>query len=520
VRAQAKPAATTVTGPKGLITVGVMLAALMAVLDISIVNVALTDIRSSFGTPLDQIGWVSIGYMMANVVIIPMTGWFQRRFGFRRYFTASIVMFTIASVLCGTAWSLPSLVVFRLLQGLGGGAIMPTAQMILFARYPKEEHTMAGALFGLGAVTGPLLGPTVGGYLIDLASWHWIFLVNVPIGIVAALIAWTSIEEPGWAPPKDARVDTVGIGLLAVGMASLQYALEEGHRDGWLESPLIVVLGFVAIIALVTFVVHELETPAPIVDFRVFANRTYAAGTGINFLVGVALFSGAYAFSLYCGAVMRYTALEIGRIFLAAGVIQIFVMPMIGRFGAKVDGRYLVGFGIVLVSASLFMSGSLTGTAGFWDLTYPQMLRAFGLGFVFVPLTVMSLADLPMSQRGAATGLYALTREVGGSIGTAWMGTLIDTQTKVHTEHITSHVDAYSPVAQDALATLQRGVGAGLVRPLDGALQILQMRIGFQSLVRAFNDAFVQAATVFALGFFLVFLMKRPDPSVKVDGAH
>ena len=518
--AAAKPAVTTITGPKGLITVGVMLAALMAVLDISIVNVALTDIRASFGTPLDQIGWVSIGYMMANVVVIPMTGWLQRRFGFRRYFTASIVMFTLASVLCGTAWSLPSLVVFRLLQGLGGGAIMPTAQMILFARYPREEHTMAGALFGLGAVTGPLLGPTVGGYLIDLASWHWIFLVNVPLGIIAALIAWTTIEEPGWAPPQDARVDTAGIALLAVGMASLQYALEEGHRDGWLESPLIVVLGLVAIISLVTFVVHELETPAPIVDFRVFTNRTYAAGTGINFLVGVALFSGAYAFSLYCGAVMRYTALEIGRIFLAAGLIQIVVMPLIGRFGARVDGRYLVAFGIVLVAASLYFSGGLTGASGFWDLTYPQMLRAFGLGFVFVPLTVMSLADLPTHQRGAATGLYALTREVGGSIGTAWMGTLIDTQTKVHLVHITSHVDVYRPVAQETLSTLQRTVGAGLPRPLDAALQILQMRIGFQALVRAFNDAFVQAAAVFSIGLVLVFLMKRPNPGVKIDGAH
>lgn len=519
-QSQQAEAPTQVTGPKGLITIGVMLAALMAVLDISIVNVALTDIRSSFGTPLDQIGWVSIGYMMANVVIIPMTGWLQRRFGFRRYFTASIVIFTIASVLCGTAWSLPSLVLFRLLQGLGGGAIMPTAQMILFARYPKSEHTMAGAFFGLGAVTGPLLGPTVGGYLIDISSWHWIFLVNVPIGIAAALIAWNTIEEPGWAPPKDSRVDTVGIALLAVGMASLQYALEEGHRDGWLESPLIVGLGITAIISLVTFVVHEFETPVPIVDFRVFGNRSYAAGTGINFLVGVALFSGAYAFSLYCGSVMRYTALEIGHIFLAAGVIQIFIMPLIGRFGGKVDGRYLVAFGIVVVAASLFLSGGLTSTAGFWDLTYPQMLRAFGLGFVFVPLTVMSIADLPPAQRGGATGLYALTREVGGSIGTAWMGTLIDSHTKFHQVHITSHVDVYNPVTQETLGALQRGVGSMLVSPYEAAVQVLQMRIGFQSLVRAFNDAFVQAAMIFALGLFLVFLMKRPDPTVKVEGAH
>src|SRR5215475_3178547 len=187
-----------VRGNKAAITVIVMLAALMAMVDISIVNVALTDIRASFATPLDQIGWVSTGYMMANIVVIPMTGWFQRRFGFRAYLSASVLLFTIASTLCGTAWNLPSLVAFRVLQGLGGGAIIPTAQSLLFARYPREQHGMAAGLFGLGAITGPLLGPTIGGYLIDVSSWHWIFLINVPIGILVAFLAWNVIEEPGF----------------------------------------------------------------------------------------------------------------------------------------------------------------------------------------------------------------------------------------------------------------------------------------------------------------------------------
>jgi MFS transporter, DHA2 family, multidrug resistance protein len=279
-----------VTGNKAGITFVVMCAALMALVDITIVNVALNDIRASFGTPLDQIGWVSTGYMMANIVVIPMTGWFQRRFGFRRYFAGSVMLFTLASVLCGFSWNLPSLVAFRALQGLGGGAIIPTAQTILFARYPKEQHGMAGALFGLGAVTGPLLGPTVGGYLIDWASWHWCFLVNVPLGIAAALLALRFIEEPGFAPSRE-RIDGFGIGLLAVGMASLQYVLEEGNRDGWFESPLIAALSAVAAAALITFVVHELETDHPVVDLRVFKNRAYAAGTGINLLMGLALFS-------------------------------------------------------------------------------------------------------------------------------------------------------------------------------------------------------------------------------------
>src|SRR6185437_5566222 len=184
------------------ITLVAMAAALMALIDISIVNVALTDIRASFATPLDQIGWVSTGYMMANIVVIPMTGWFQRRFGFRRYLTASIIVFTTASALCGLSWSLPSLVLFRALQGLGGGAIIPTAQTILFSRYPKSERGMASALFGLGAVTGPLLGPTIGGYLIDFSSWHWVFLVNVPLGIGATIAAWRVLREPGFRPSK------------------------------------------------------------------------------------------------------------------------------------------------------------------------------------------------------------------------------------------------------------------------------------------------------------------------------
>src|SRR5580704_15791620 len=218
-----------VKGPKAAITAIVMLAAVMAMIDISIVNVALTDIRASFGTPIDEIGWVSTGYMMANIVVIPMTGWFQRRFGFRAYFSTSVLLFTAASALCGLAWNLPSLVMFRVLQGMGGGAIIPTAQAILFQRYPREQHGMAAALFGLGAITGPLLGPTIGGYLIEWSSWHWIFLVNVPVGIAVAALAWNVLREPGFV--SDRRpIDGIGIALLATGMPALQYVLEEGNR--------------------------------------------------------------------------------------------------------------------------------------------------------------------------------------------------------------------------------------------------------------------------------------------------
>ncbi|HZW90573.1 MAG TPA: DHA2 family efflux MFS transporter permease subunit, partial [Myxococcaceae bacterium] len=415
---------TPIQGSKLWITIAAMLGALMAVMDISIVNVALSDIRASFGTPLDQIAWVSTGYAMANVTVIPLSGWLQRRFGFRNYYAGSLLMFTAASALCALAWNLPSLVVFRILQGIGGGAIIPTSQNILFGRYPHKEHGTAGALFALGAITGPLLGPTIGGKLIDVASWHWIFLINVPVGLLAAWVSFVSIKEPHFKPTH-APIDGRGITLLALGMVSLQYVLEEGNRDGWFEDGRIVFLACTAAICLVTFVVHELETPHPVVDFRVFKNVSYSAATALNFLVGTALFAGSFLFSLFAGTVLRYEALDIGMLFLRGSWIQLLIMPLVGRLVGKVDNRGLIAFGILWMIASLWLNGHLTQLSDTHAMTLPIFVRSLGLGFCFVPLSVVALSGLKPSERGSAAGLFNLTRELGGSIGTAWMSTII-----------------------------------------------------------------------------------------------
>jgi DHA2 family multidrug resistance protein len=495
-----------------------MAAALMALVDITIVNVALNDIRASFGTPVDQIGWVSTGYMMANIVVIPMTGWFQRRFGFRRYFAVSLLIFTTASALCGLAWNLPSLVIFRALQGLGGGAIIPTAQTILFARYPKEQHGMAGGLFGLGAVTGPLLGPTIGGYLIEWSSWHWCFLVNVPLGILTAILALRFIEEPGFKPSK-APIDVAGIGLLAVGMASLQYVLEEGNREGWFEEPRIVVLFAIAVTALVTFIVHELETEHPIVDLRVFLIRTYTAGTGINLLMGVALFSGNFLFALYCGAILHYSALEIGRVFLVSGAFQIVLMPLVGRFGGKVDPRVLMFFGILGVAASLWMNSHLTERSGFGDLVASMFVRSVSLAFLFIPISVITLSDLPADKRGNGTGLFNLTRELGGSIGTAWMGSAIDRGTKIHGSYLAESVHPYNPLAQEQYGAFGGTLGAQTSTSELVPETMLAMKVKLQAMVLAFQDSFTAATIVFLGCFVLLFLLKKPQGG-PVAGAH
>ncbi|MCX5740926.1 MAG: DHA2 family efflux MFS transporter permease subunit [Proteobacteria bacterium] len=501
-----------VRGPKVAITIVAMLAALMAMIDISIVNVALTDIRASFATPLDQIGWVSTGYMMANIVIIPMTGWFQRRFGFRNYFVGSIILFTIASALCGTAWDLPSLVVFRILQGLGGGAIIPTVQSILFARYPRAQHGMAAGLFGLGAITGPLLGPTIGGYLIDASSWHWIFLVNVPFGIVAAILAWRVIREPGFVADKR-PIDGWGIVLLATGMPALQYVLEEGNRDGWFESTTILVLAAVAVIALATFIVHELEAEHPVVDLRVFKNRGYAAGTGINFLTGLALFGSSYLFSLFCGSVMHYTALDIGRVFLLAGLAQIVLMPLVGKFSTRIDPRALLLVGVSVVGLSQFLGAQLTDQASFRDLVMPQLVRAIGLAFIFIPVSVAALSDLPASARGNATGLFNLTRELGGSLGTAWMGKVVADGMVAHAADLSQHVTVYDPIVQQRLAAYQ---GSGL--PAEA---IVELKLRAQSMVMSFEDGFRIAMVAILVGLFLVILLKRGMAGAELPaGAH
>ena len=501
-----------IQGSKAAITILVMAAVLMAMIDISIINVALSDIRASFGTPIDEIGWVSTGYMMANIVVIPMTGWFQRRFGFRRYFATSVLLFTTASALCGLAWNLPSLVLFRVLQGMGGGAIIPTAQSILFARYPKEQHGMAAGLFGLGAITGPLLGPTIGGYLIDLASWHWIFLINVPIGIAVALLASRVIEEPGFVADKR-PIDGYGIALLATGMPALQYVLEEGNRDGWFDSTTICVLAIVAAIALATFILHELETPHPVVDLRVFKNRSYAAGTGINFLTGLALFSSSYLFSLFCGAVMHYTALDIGRVFLVAGLAQIVLMPLVGRIAPKIDPRLLLFLGVSVVGASQWLGSQLTSAAGFGDLVAPQMVRAIGLAFIFIPVSVASLSDLSAAARGNATGLFNLTRELGGSLGTAWMGKLVADGQILHDQQLSAHVVITDPLVQQRLASLG---GLGLPREA-----VLDAQVKAQSLVMSFEDGFRIAMMAILVGLVLVMLLKKNRAGAPMPaGAH
>jgi len=511
-----------IVGPKWPIALVAMMAALIAVLDVSIVNVALPSIRASIGASLQETSWISTGYMVSNVVIIPLTGFFQRRIGFRNYFAGSLILFTVSSLLCSLSWNLWSLVVFRMLQGLGGGALIPTASSIMLDRFPREERTMALATFGLGAMMGPMLGPALGGYLTDTFSWHWIFLINLPIGIVELVLIVTLLREDR-SGLKDEPVDWVGISFLIGWLSTMQYVLEEGNGDGWLESDLITYVGLASISFFVLFVHQELTTEHPVVKLRFFKDAQYTAGTLVNMGLGLALFSSIYLFSLYSGVVLRYSAGDTGQLVLKAAVFQGFFMPLIGRFGSRFDQRVLVGFGVSMLILSLYQYTRLTGQESSWDMLLPQLLRASGMAFIFIPVSGLAIARIPTQDLGDATGLFSLTRELGGSVGTAILATLITRQTVVHQVQFASTVTSFSTVATARLAGTSAALGATFgdtARGANAAYASLSGSLARQALILAFNDAFAFACCIAVGMLVLVLFMQKPTSGVTAPVGH
>jgi DHA2 family multidrug resistance protein len=512
-----------ISGSLFFVTLAAMLASLMAVLDISIVNVAVNDIRASFGVQLDQIAWISTGYMMANVIVIPLTGWFQKKFGIKHYFIFSVFLFTVASLLCGASWNLASLTLFRILQGMGGGAIIPTASTLLMSRYPAHQQGMAQAFIGLGAMTGPLLGPTLGGYLIEVSSWHMIFLINIPVGIVSIYLAYYHIKEVNFTPHAP-RFDKIGLLLLALGLGSLQFVLEEGNRHDWLRDKVILAASIISAVCLLTLVFQQMESPQPMIDFKVFANRNYFLCSFVNFLLGVALFSASFLYSLFCGVVLNYSPLDIGLLFLKGCFIQILIMPMVGKLVTIVDGRLLAFVGISLVTASIYYNSHFTQMATNHDLIFVLFLRSLGLGFVFIPLSVIAVAQISKKDLGNAVGLFNLTRELGGSIGLAMMSTSLINQIQVYGTYLRSYFHTGSPILEHQLNFLKHYF-YGQVYRADRAAQIqLQHRLDQQATVLSFNHCFFVLSLIFLSSIVVLLLLKQVSKkqmnSVSLENMH
>ena len=493
--------------PLAMITLTVMLGLIMAIIDASIVNVALNDMAGNLGSSIDEIGWVATGYILANVVVMPLNGWLTQRFGRRNFYAGCLVIFTLASLLCGTAHNVWQLVFYRVIQGLGGGALQPTAQAILFETYPPEKRANAMAIFGIGAMVGPAIGPTLGGVIVDNYAWPLIFYINIPIGIIAFLMTLAFIRDPAYLKRDRSPIDYAGLALLTAGVASLQYVLERGQREDWFSSSTIVVLTIVSIVSLVVFCVKEWYDPRPLVDLHVFKSRAFSAGSVIGIVTGFGLFGTALVLPLFLQNVLGFTATETGFVLLPGAIATALSMPIASRLVAKVDGRALIAFGMLLFAISAWWMGGINQSAGYWDVFWPRSLQGFALGFLFVPLTTAALGEIPRQLMANATGIYTLVRQLGGSLGIAILQLL---QTRYQD-------NAYAALA--AGVTLTNPEISRYLRDLHGTAAQLYGMVMLNAAVISYDMVLRLCGIVFVLTIPMVMLLRWPKPGSEPTAA-
>jgi DHA2 family multidrug resistance protein len=471
--------------PVMLITITVMLGMIMAIIDSTIVNVALTTIGGNLGATVDEVAWVATGYILANVIVMPLNGWLTALLGRKMFYAISLALFTVSSLLCGLAGSIWLLVFYRVIQGIGGGALQPTAQAILFESYPAEKRGAAMAIFGLGAMVGPAVGPTLGGYIIDNASWPLIFYINVPIGIIAFLMTLAFIPNPKFLSKPKGAIDWTALGLLTAGLASLQYVLERGEHDDWFQSSTIQLLTVVAVVTLAIFIFKSLRDKYPIVDLYVFKFRSFSIGSILGVIMGFGLFGTALVLPLFFQSILGFTAFDTGMALLPGAISTAASMLIIGRILNRIDGRWSIVFGMAMFAWSTWLLGGLTVQAGYWDVFWPRLIQGFGLGFLFVPLTTISLSDVPIHELAGATGVYTLLRQLGGSFGIAILTTMLTHQ---------------GAIAWSVLAS-------GVTNAHGYSIGTLTQMVAQQSQMIAYDYLFRVVAIVFVLCMPLVFLI-------------
>lgn len=495
-----------------IILIAVMLGTILEVLDTSIVNVAIPQMMGNLGATLDQVNWVSTGYIIANVIVLPLTGWFSARFGRRKYLAASMAVFTVASFFCGMSKSLNHLIFFRVIQGAAGAALLSTAQATLLEIFPPKQQGMVAAIFGIGVMMGPTFGPILGGYLTDNYAWPWIFLINIPIGAVATVLTLAFLFDSPYQDKSQAKSDFVGIGLLAIGIGSLQTVLERGNREDWFQSNFICVLSAVALVGLVAFVWWELANPNPAVNLRVLKHRGLAAGTAYAFALGYGLYGSLFMLPVFLQNVRGYSAEQAGIIMLPDGIAVAVAMAVAGKIVYRFASRDVVLFGAVLFSSAMFLLGFLTLDVGPREFLLPLVLRGLGIGFMFVPLALASTGSLKGRDLADGSGLFNLTRQLGGSAGIAFLSTILDHRLAQHRAFLVEKVTLYSFPAVQRLELLKKGLLLnGVPAPLvqKKALALVDLSVQAQSAVMAFSDVFRSIAIVMIATIPLLFLLRR-----------
>jgi DHA2 family multidrug resistance protein len=520
----AQPGMQTVAAPNPwLIAVAVMSSTFMEVLDTTVVNVSLPHIAGNLSASTDEATWTLTSYLVANAIVLPMTGWLASNFGRKRLLLSSVIGFTIASFFCGLAPSLPLLILFRIVQGACGGGLQPLSQAILLEAFPPEKRGQAMAFWALGIVVAPMLGPVAGGWLTDNYSWRWVFYINIPIGVVAVILTQLFVFDPPYLRRKSSGVDYWGIGLLVLGIGALQIMLDKGQEEDWFGSHFIVTLAILAAIGLVGLIIRELRTDNPVIDLSVLKYRSFAAGTLLMTIVGFVLYGSIVLLPLLMQELLGYTATRAGVTNLPRGLASFLAMPFVGILVAKVDPRKLLASGILLVASAMFMLSRLSLDVGFWNFWWPLMLQGSAFGLVFVPLTTVTNDPIPRERIGNATSIFNLMRNIGASIGISVVTTMQFRKMQVHIHELGKYVTGASTQAQSTIANL-RGYfisqGSDPVTATQRAYAALWGTVQRQAAMLAYNDTFFFLALMFLGVLPLLLLMQRPKRGGGPPMAH
>jgi len=506
-----------------IIAISVMLATFMEVLDTTVVNVSLPHIAGSLSATIEEATWALTSYLVANAIILPMTGWLASVFGRKRLLMLSVIGFTAASFLCGLAPTLGSLIFFRIVQGATGGALQPLSQAVLLEAFAPQDRGKAMGFWGLGVVVAPILGPVLGGWLTDSYSWRWVFYINIPVGIASLVMTKLYIFDPPYLRQEKRRIDYWGIGMLAVGIGTLQFVLDKGQEADWFSSRLITGLAIVSAVTLVVLIVHLLRTDDPVVDLRVFKERSYAVGVFLMTVVGFVLYGSLVLLPIMLQTLLGYPSLQAGIAMAPRGVGSFFMMPLTGLMTGKFDARKLLTIGLIVGGVTLLWLSLLNLQAGYWDIFWPQIIQGAGLSLLFVPLTTVSMDRIPREKMGNATSLFNLMRNIGGSIGIAVTGTMISRQTRVVTATLGEHVSIYDPASQQMFLQMRgafMAAGADMVTATNRAYAALFGMLSRQAAMVSFVSLFQLLGIVFLLLIPLVLLMKRPGGGAPPVGAH
>ncbi|MBS2027881.1 MAG: DHA2 family efflux MFS transporter permease subunit [Deltaproteobacteria bacterium] len=528
------PAAKAARPPvnKWLVTVSITFGTLMGAIDASIVNVALEHIRGTVGATIDEITWISTGFAIATVLVMPLTAFLGRLFGQKRVYMISLVIFLVGSALCGLARSLTTLVIFRAIQGFGAGALQPTEQAILRQTFPPKEQGMAMALFALAIMVGPAVGPTLGGYIVDNYAWPWIFYINLPVGALGLFMVSSFVHEPddvreankAAAAQQRKHMDWWGIALLSMGLAGLQYVLEEGNRNDWFQSPMILMLTIGSVVLLVAFVIRELTAPVPAVNLTLFKDRVYTAGTLIGALMFAMLMSVTFLLPVFMQELLGFNATQSGLALMPRTLVMMVCIPIVGRLYNKIDPRISVFAGLSFLALAVYMMShyTLATTAG--GVISSLLVQGLGFSFMMVPLNTVALATIPRHKMTDATGLNSLLRQIGGSFGLAIFATQLSRFQVVARASLASHVTATNPIAQQRLSMIQGGL---MARGLDAATSqvtavgALAGSVAQQAAVLAFSKLFMVGVACFVAVMPLVFFLKQPkDAAPPSPGEH